>query len=306
MTQIGKANIPSRGPLTGKALQDYLAKGAKERGLDPAAVLAVASVEGGFSGAIGDKGTSFGPFQLHIGGALPPGKTNEWARSKAGLDYALDRIASVAKGLTGQMAVHSIVYKFERPRADLRAGEVTRAMAAYASFNDGTYPGIDAKNPLSLHLPHIPNPLSGPLSGIEAIGAFFAWFGKPNEHGVTGIIRVIEVGAGIVVLGYGLSLLTKEAVKENVPGSRTANRTVKHITSIAMPKIGKVAKSPIGAAKKAFTPSKEQVEKITLKEEKPAETKPTPKARSTAQRSQAAKKGVTKTRDRESFWTGRV
>jgi hypothetical protein len=60
-----------------------IAQLARARGLDPAAVLSIASVEGGFNGAVGDHGTSFGPFQLHKGGALPSGIKNpqQWANS---------------------------------------------------------------------------------------------------------------------------------------------------------------------------------------------------------------------------------
>lgn len=102
-------------------VSQQIAQGAKARGLDPDAVLAVASREG-LSGRIGDGGTSFGPFQLHIGGALPVAigalgaeKAQAWAMSPVGLNYALDHIASVAKGLKGSDAVVAIVSRFERP-----------------------------------------------------------------------------------------------------------------------------------------------------------------------------------------------
>jgi len=87
---------------------------ALRHGLDPHAVLAVASVEG-LSGGVGDSGTSFGPFQLRVGGALPAGKGKSWAESPAGIKYAIQRIASVAKGLKGEAAIRAIVTQFERP-----------------------------------------------------------------------------------------------------------------------------------------------------------------------------------------------
>ena len=118
-------------PLSNTALQDYIREQSVRRGLDPNAVLAVATVEGGFSGAIGDSGTSYGPFQLHVGGALPAGKSNAWARSKAGIDYALNSIAGVAKGLTGKAAISAIVTKFERPAAP--RAEVAKAYSIYRS-----------------------------------------------------------------------------------------------------------------------------------------------------------------------------
>ena len=118
----------------GAAVQQ-IAAGAQSRGLDPKAVLAVASQEG-LGGGVGDNGTSFGPFQLHIGGALPAsvaakGATyaEAWAWSPAGINYALDNIAKVAHGLSGASAIDAIVRRFERP---LHPGnEVAGATAAY-------------------------------------------------------------------------------------------------------------------------------------------------------------------------------
>ena len=94
---------------------------AKYPTLDPRAVMAIAGHEG-LSGGIGDNGTSYGPFQLHVGGALPntigalgPQAANRWAWSPAGIDYALSRIASVAGGLSGLPAITAISTRFERP-----------------------------------------------------------------------------------------------------------------------------------------------------------------------------------------------
>jgi hypothetical protein len=93
---------------------------AAKYGLDPDAVLAIASHEGPRlswgATAIGDNGTSFGPFQLHAGGALPP----------------------YARGLQGQAAVQAISQGFERP-ADV-AGEVRDAMAHYGKIGGGRQP----------------------------------------------------------------------------------------------------------------------------------------------------------------------
>lgn len=86
--------------------------------LDPKAVLGIASHEG-LGGGIGDNGTSFGPFQLHQGGALPSSvplsQGNQWAWSPAGLDYALNAISKVAGGLKGLPAIQAISTQFERP-----------------------------------------------------------------------------------------------------------------------------------------------------------------------------------------------
>jgi hypothetical protein len=112
---------------------------AIRRGLDPDAVVAIASVEGNTAlhggVSIGDHGTSFGPFQLHVGGALPAGKGSAWAHSRAGLTYALDRIAGVARGLKGKEAVSAISSRFERP-ADV-PGEIAKAMGYYGKSGGG-------------------------------------------------------------------------------------------------------------------------------------------------------------------------
>jgi hypothetical protein len=133
------------GALYGDQLVQYLTDGSISRNLDPAAVLAIASVEGGFGAPpsnVGDGGTSFGPFQLHEGGALPSGVADPevWANTPAGLDYALDAIASVAAGLTGLDAISAISSGFERP-ANV-PGEIASAWANYPRFASGRAGGF--------------------------------------------------------------------------------------------------------------------------------------------------------------------
>lgn len=142
-------------PMYGQTLVNYIATKSKGLGLDPAAVLAVASVEGGFSGAPGDyqngQPTSFGPFQLHIGGALPSRVANQgvlyaraWANSAEGIDYALGKIAEVAGGETGGVAVTSIVTGFEHPAQP--GPEIGRAVGRLGQqrFTIGSLQGTDA------------------------------------------------------------------------------------------------------------------------------------------------------------------
>lgn len=121
---------------------DYVRQVAPAKGLDPSAVLAVASQEG-LGGGIGDSGTSFGPWQLHQGGALPDSVGNlgsdaaqAWAWSQDGINYALDQMVSVAKGLTGTQAVTAIVTRFERP-ANPQA-EIQGALASPFVFGAST------------------------------------------------------------------------------------------------------------------------------------------------------------------------
>lgn len=103
--------------------------------LDPKAVAAISMVEGGGrrnarGDFMGGRYTSFGPFQLHEGGALPRGRNAAWAGSDAGIRYALSRMASSgAAGLRGQAAVAAISRNFERP-ADPNA-EIRRALGYY-------------------------------------------------------------------------------------------------------------------------------------------------------------------------------
>jgi len=84
--------------------------------LDPYAVAAVSIMEGGGRfGAVGDNNSSYGPFQLHVGGALPPGRNAAWANSPEGVYYAMKQMAHVAAGLRGRRAISNIVRRFERP-----------------------------------------------------------------------------------------------------------------------------------------------------------------------------------------------
>lgn len=97
-------------------------------GVDINAMLSVAAQEG-LGGGVGDNGTSFGPFQLHEGGALPSGKDQAWAESPEGIDYAVKTIASVAKGKVGPEAIKAIVTQFERS-AD-QPTEIANALSVY-------------------------------------------------------------------------------------------------------------------------------------------------------------------------------
>jgi murein DD-endopeptidase MepM/ murein hydrolase activator NlpD len=137
--------------MTPAAKKRLIAQLARQRGLDPGAVLAVASTEGGFGGAIGDGGTSFGPFQLHWGGAMPSQfrgdskASQRWANSREGITYALDQMVKAgARGLTGQQAINTIVRRFERP-ADPDS-QVAKALGRYSQFrsagsSNGRTPG---------------------------------------------------------------------------------------------------------------------------------------------------------------------
>jgi len=58
-------------PQSGEKV-DYIRRAAAERGIDPEIAVKVAASEG-LNGAVGDQGSSFGPYQLHYGGVAPGG-----------------------------------------------------------------------------------------------------------------------------------------------------------------------------------------------------------------------------------------
>ena len=125
--------------------QQLITQLARRYGVDPRAALAIASVEGGFHGAVGDHGTSGGPFQLHVGGALPRGRSVQWANTPQGIEYAMRHIANVAHGLHGRAAIAAISSRFERPKNV--PAEIAKALSRYGgSFGHGN-PGFSGMNP---------------------------------------------------------------------------------------------------------------------------------------------------------------
>jgi hypothetical protein len=151
-----------------------IVQGARARGLDPAAVLAVASQEG-LSGRIGDGGHAYGPFQLNNAGGvltgkfpnLTPQQRQAWASSPAGINYALDGIANVAKGLKGQQAVNAIVTRFERPANPGK--EIAGANASYGNYAGGASQAILPSGPPQQPVQSLPGLRPNPRSNDLAI-----------------------------------------------------------------------------------------------------------------------------------------
>lgn len=140
------------GPLATKAQIAYIRKAAIARGLDPRAVLAIASHEG-LSGGVGDGGHAFGPFQMNdAGGVLTHAPayqhSNAFAWSHQGINMALNQMAQVAKGLKGRAAVTAIATRYERP-ANPQA-EIQDAMAHYGSFAGGGGAPLGSAMPVKL------------------------------------------------------------------------------------------------------------------------------------------------------------
>lgn len=136
-------------------VRDAIVRIARNHGVDPMAALAVAMGEGGVKfGAVGDNNTSFGPFQLHVGGALPQGKDAAWANSIDGIRYAIRTMAGAgAKGLKGLDAINAIVRQFERP-----AAPDASVQNAWKRYQDPAFRQtlMDAVGPLPGQTPQMP------------------------------------------------------------------------------------------------------------------------------------------------------
>jgi murein DD-endopeptidase MepM/ murein hydrolase activator NlpD len=120
------AATATRQQLSGNELLDYILGRTKAAGGDPRAVASVAYAESaGFTKFVGDEGTSFGPFQLHVGGGLPASVRDDpstpqderalWANSPVGVSYGVGRAVGASRGKSGSDAIAAIVSGFERP-----------------------------------------------------------------------------------------------------------------------------------------------------------------------------------------------
>ena len=177
------------------ALAAYLQANAGRYGVDPRAAFAVSTQEG-LGGGIGDNGTSFGPWQLHQGGAYPasapqqPDAANAWAWSKPGIDYALRQMGKVSGGQTGDQAVVSIVSRFERPRNV--PGEIAGALKVYHSQGSLT---VLAQQWAAVHKIIASVPGSDPIQGaIDTTRSLADLIGKLLDPAV--LIRGLEIVGG--------------------------------------------------------------------------------------------------------------
>jgi murein DD-endopeptidase MepM/ murein hydrolase activator NlpD len=141
---VGNANeaLDRNGVVT------YVKQKAREYGLDPAAVLAVANQEGlntdpGTHWQLpGERNISFGPPSWYGNGAGADilaqhgDDAARWSWTPEGVDYWLSQVAKAkgTVGATGSDAINAIVTNFERPREDLVAGEIGKAQQQYANF----------------------------------------------------------------------------------------------------------------------------------------------------------------------------
>ena len=251
----------------------YVVKQAPRYQLDANAVVAVAIQEGLMTkgGAPGDNGTSFGPWQLHQGGAYPASApqqvdaANAWAWSDQGIDYALGRMQSVAGGLKGRPAVRAIVYRFERPKDP--ATEYKNAVQALPS-NDGGPSGGSLAGPIGdiisgvYHGSGIATGVGivtgavgtgeSIVSGTEAVGHFLGNLTNPAF-----ILRGLEIiGGGLFVL-FGLYLLGRQSgVVNRAQGTAAKVAAVIPETRAVAPAIQ--AKAEAGRQRRAAAKAKRQ------------------------------------------------
>lgn len=177
------------------------------KGLDPLAVLSVAHAEGGLTPAPGvydpdthgAAGWSYGPFQMRSPGALPiessgatgPGAAFAW--SQQGIDYAVDQIATVAKGARGVTAIDRIVGRFEQPANP--AGDLSRALPFYQTLAGIRPPIVDASGNVT------PGGVSavaaaGGSEGVSAVGGDLGTFKGAVTGGVIAEGSALATGAG--------------------------------------------------------------------------------------------------------------
>ena len=194
----------------------------------PLVVLAIAQGEGGLTlpTTAGDGGTSFGPFQLHEGGALPAGKDEAWANSPEGIDWAVGQIDDATKGLSGEAAIAAGVRRFERPAAP--APEVARDTAWYRTQGarggpPGFVPPGTLPNPggaLGTGSGTLPKAKYTPglfdCSGSDSY--FFGLVTTPSSGaigcyllGALKLVGMVVVGSGLALAGFYLLLPRKQA-----------------------------------------------------------------------------------------------
>lgn len=161
------------------------------------AVLAYALEEGGLKwGATGDNGTSFGPFQAHIGGANPyrdRTQASSWANSRKGLIQMMGMMSRTsAKGKKGRDAVKAIELEFGRganpaetvrraysflPQAQKVFGGLPAPLGVAPSRSSGGSQGAEVpvapSGPIPVQIPHLDGfatPVSRAPKGLPPVG----------------------------------------------------------------------------------------------------------------------------------------
>lgn len=123
----------------------WIKKAARETGADPVAMLADSLVESNAElGHVGDGGTSFGPYQFHVGGALGS-HTPAWANS---YEAVLNRAQEFARlGVHGGAGAYAVQRPADRAgytaKVDSRLGEARQLLNTV----DAAYMALGKKPP---------------------------------------------------------------------------------------------------------------------------------------------------------------
>lgn len=249
---------------TGQQEQAYLESAAASAGLDARALEAVFAHEGiTYPAEVGDGGTSFGPGQMHAGGALPssvwakgPAYAQQWANSPAGIDYLIAGIRrAVGTSTQGPAEIYAQVTNFEKPK-DI-PGEISASLQTYQaggapSIADRTATaaagiGVTGTQQTVGTMP-IPNYTPG---SSTAQPASFNWnpfdlFGIPGEVEDL-FIRGFEMLFGVALLGIAVYGVYQALTKTSAAGV---------VSTLAAPVTGPAKAVPAARAAKAKTAAK--------------------------------------------------
>lgn len=189
------------GKFDGTGPVAVIAQNARRFGLDPAAVLAYALEESNAKyGAIGDNGTSFGPFQAHIGGAAgnrTPQAASAWANSPQGLIQMMGMMSRTpAKGLTGAAAVKAIYQYFGKgtPAAVPRGlARYTEAVQMVQNSGRGPAVQVDHQGQVSTLAPAVLK------LAAQYLGTPYHWGGASPQTGFdcSGFVQWLYAQKGI-------------------------------------------------------------------------------------------------------------
>lgn len=196
---------PSRTPGRRSAVNDII-RAAKEVGIDPNIFLATALTEsGGQYGAVGDSGTSFGPFQHHKGGALGS-NTPAWANSYAGilerarqfkrLQITTGKGAAALQGPADPLAYAAKVNANLAKAASLTGSAGVTAPGSKPHARGPGSRGGEAINPaIQAIMDLVPNYLI--LSIQDVLGYARTAFADKSKRGTTALVKVLNDFGGV-------------------------------------------------------------------------------------------------------------
>jgi hypothetical protein len=214
---------------------------ARANGVDPNLAIAIAKQESGLNPyAVGDNGTSFGLYQLHIGGELPAAwQAGPWVQGpkgripaqaadpRANAQVSLAVVGAVARQNPG-LSPGEIAAKAQRPaNQSAYARSVNSLIGGSSNYSALGQPSSGGQTATPTGVPG-GSIIPGIQSAADMVSLLKALFSP------TTAIRVLETVAGTVVLGAGLCLLTVAIAKSPpAPVRKGARRAVTVGKSIA-------------------------------------------------------------------------